>query len=79
MPFKPSCGDKIPVVSFYGCCGIIIVNGWILWMTPLLISFIILITVLHPYVQLVTYIYIVNEDKSNFKAKLFGLFPFLNV
>lgn len=48
-------------------------------MTLLLISFIILITILHPYVQLVTYIYIVNEDKSNFKAKLFGLFPFLNV
>lgn len=25
------------------------------------------------------YIYIVNEDKSNFKAKLFELFPFFNV
>lgn len=34
MPFKPSCGDKIPVVSFFGCCDIIIVNGWILLMTP---------------------------------------------
>lgn len=25
------------------------------------------------------YIYIVNEDKLNFKVKLFGLFSFLNV
>lgn len=51
----------------------------------LLISFKILIIILHPYVLRVSYIYIdiyiyiVDEDKSNFKAKLFGLFPFLNV
>lgn len=45
MFFKFFCGDKIFVVLFFGCWGIIIVNGWILWMIFLLISFIILIII----------------------------------